>query len=151
MAAPCWSNDRTTNSNSSPYSIGCRWRAGSCTRIMRASWLTFGSKRRRIEPAESDEVEIVEIQLSRSPRPCGAPTIGVGDLAHRLTRQRTEFSLRPANRHQRVGPNVRRQAEHGLHLVFAADVVRRDDGPEPERAARKDDVLHRRINAGAAD
>ena len=43
------------------------------------------------------------------------------------------------------------QAQQRAQLGLAADVVVGDRRPEPERAAGEDDVLHRRIDAGAAD
>jgi hypothetical protein len=39
----------------------------------------------------------------------------------------------------------------GLDFVLAADVVGGDHGAEAEGTASENDVLHRRIDAGAAD
>src|SRR6516165_115765 len=61
-----------------------------------------------------------------STRPGDAPAIRVRHLGDRFARERTEFALGKADRHQRIGRHVGRQAEHRLDLVLAADVVGRD-------------------------
>src|SRR6266478_9789890 len=85
------------------------------------------------------------------PGPPARPPVGVDDLGDRATDDRTERVERIADRHQREGLYVVRHPEHRLHLVLAADVVGGDRGAEPEGAAREDDVLDCRVDAGAAD
>ena len=58
---------------------------------------------------------------------------------------------RPADRHQRERIDLGRDAEHRLELRLDAQVIGGDHGAQPERPAGQDDVLHRRIDAGAAD
>src|ERR1700751_696541 len=87
----------------------------------------------------------------RSAGPAAAPAIGVGDFGQWAAGQRTEFVDRPTDWHQREGRNILGNAEQRLDFALTADVVGRDHGPEAQAAASEDDVLHRRVNAGAAN
>src|SRR5260370_8660803 len=83
--------------------------------------------------------------------PPARTAVGIGDLGDRAADERAERVERVADRHQRESLHVVRHPEHRLHLILAADVVGGDRGAEPERAAREDDVLDCRVDAGAAD
>src|SRR5438067_5147430 len=83
--------------------------------------------------------------------PGGSPAVGVGDFGQRPAGQRPELVDRPAHRHQRPSEDILRNSEKRLDLVLASDVVGSDHRAEPKTAAGENDVLHRRIDAGAAD
>src|SRR6516162_1031170 len=83
--------------------------------------------------------------------PGGSPTVGVSDLSEWPAGQRAESVKRPADRHQRERRYILRDAEHFFDLGFAADVVGSDDRAEAESTACENDVLHGRVDAGAAD
>src|SRR5260370_32544314 len=83
--------------------------------------------------------------------PPARPAVGIGDLGDRAADDRAERVERVADRHQREGLHVVRHPEHRLHLILAADVVGGDRGAAPERAAREDDLLYCRVDAGASD
>src|SRR5258708_11557519 len=85
-----------------------------------------------------------------SPGPGGSPAVGVDDFGEWAAGQRPELVDRPTNRHQRPGRDILGDAEKRLDLFLAADVVGGDHGAEAEAAAGEDDILHRRVDAGAA-
>lgn len=78
------------------------------------------------------------------------PTIGICHFRHGLARERAVLLCRKADWHQGEGPDMRRDAECCLHLVLVEHMVGGDHCTEPQRAAGKDDVLYRRVDAGTA-
>src|SRR5271170_4528264 len=61
-----------------------------------------------------------------------APSVLESDLSHRFTREGPEILQRPADRHQREGRHVVRDAEQVLEVGLAAQVVGGQHRSEPE-------------------
>ena len=74
------------------------------------------------------------------------PAVLIDDLVERLAADRPETAARIADRQDRVGMRVRRQAEDRLDLLFEIEVQRRQGRAEADRARCEQHVLHRRID-----
>jgi hypothetical protein len=67
-----------------------------------------------------------------------APAILIHDLVQRAAADRTELAPRPANWDDRVGVNVRRQAERCLGFPLIEQMARRQRRAEAQGAGRQD-------------
>jgi hypothetical protein len=83
------------------------------------------------------------------PLPSPRKSVAERDLDNRFSHDWSELAGRISNRYEPEGHNISRESERLLHLILQQHVISSQHSTQSQSAARKQNILHRRVDTGA--